>query len=207
MDVSGVVWVLVAAAVVVASILLAILCLDCGKRGPLVSIRQGHASEEYIPSPGFRIVPPYQSHSNTINPPSTLSPFLDSASQRHHSFTLTENESNPSYENPADGPNYENAESDGEEAGYIKVLPDPPVVEIRQSNQSLASTHSSVEPPYVNVDPNSSTDRDRDSEPDDRDYENVEPANPEAEEADSDDDDYEANYVNQPAMIDNQPTP
>lgn len=35
MDVSGVAWVLVAATAIVASVLLAILCLNCGNRGPL----------------------------------------------------------------------------------------------------------------------------------------------------------------------------
>ncbi|XP_071374966.1 linker for activation of T-cells family member 1 isoform X2 [Centroberyx affinis] len=214
MEVSLFVWFL-ACVVLVSLVLLASVCLDCGNKGPMVSIPQGHASEEYIPSAGFRLIHPYQSSidANSINPPSTLlspfSPSLDVATQRHHSFTPTENESNPSYENPVDGPEYEN-ESDGEEPGYVKVLPDPPKVEIRQSSQSLASTHSSVdvEPHYVNVDPS--------IEPDDRDYLNVEllqtPAalnwmcandkESDDDDDDDDDDDEEGNYVNQPAMMD-----
>uniref|UniRef100_UPI003AAEF448 uncharacterized protein isoform X2 n=1 Tax=Centroberyx gerrardi TaxID=166262 RepID=UPI003AAEF448 len=213
MEVSWFGWFL-AGLVLVSLVLLASVCLDCGNKGPLVSIRQGHASEEYIPSTRFGLIHPYQPSidANSINRPSTLlspfSPSLDVAPQRHHSFTLTENESNPSYENPADGPEYEN-ESDGEEPGYVKVLPDPPKVEIRQSSQSLASTHSSVdvEPHYVNVDPS--------IEPDDRDYLNVELPQTAAalkwtgandkesdDDDDDDDDDEEGNYVNQPAMMD-----
>ncbi|KAM4598403.1 uncharacterized protein ACJ7VT_021923 isoform 2-T2 [Polymixia lowei] len=104
----------------------------------------------------------------------------------------------PRYENPVYGHDYEDPPEDSDKGAYIQVLPDPPPFEIRQSSQSLASTHSSdAESSYVNVKIN-------------QEYTNVNPLqNPGATMAtstdkDSDDDEEEEDtYVNQPAMIDN----
>ncbi|XP_037333195.2 linker for activation of T-cells family member 1 isoform X1 [Pungitius pungitius] len=84
-----------------------------------------------------------------------LSPHFTSADSQNHrrqqSFTPTETESNPSYENPADadGPDYINAESDADDAGYILVLPEE---QTGRTNGSRASTPSSdVQHDYENV--------------------------------------------------------
>ncbi|XP_039679638.1 uncharacterized protein LOC120573839 isoform X2 [Perca fluviatilis] len=167
MAASWLIWVL-AVAIFVSMVLLAVVCLHCRNKGPLVSIRQ--ASEDYMPSNQFRVIHP--SHTNTdlssIHPSSNLlSPFSSSAhpgtQRRFPSITPTETESNPSYENPADGPDYINAESDAEDPGYIIVLPEG---ETPLTNQSRASTPSSdVLHDYENVPEKS----------EDRDYLNVEP--------------------------------
>ncbi|KAF7648238.1 hypothetical protein LDENG_00160030 [Lucifuga dentata] len=203
MDVSVFVW-LQMAAILVCIVVIAAFCLDCRSKGPLVSIRQVDASEEYISSTRFGLIHQYQpsSYLNSINPSSMLSPSLDPGHQRHPSFTPTENESNPSYENPADGPEYQQPESDGED-GYIIVLADqpkdeaPPTNESRPSTPSRVSTPSSEDDhPYVNVEEmkhRENTDK--------REYLNVELLqNPAAAAAagkcDSDEDDDEGNYVN-----------
>ncbi|KAE8282706.1 hypothetical protein D5F01_LYC18095 [Larimichthys crocea] len=138
-------WLLVvmAAAVFVSMVLLVAVCLNCRDKGPLVSIRQTNASEE--PS-GFRVIHPTQpiNDRNSIHPAAhLLSPFSDAGTQRHSTYTATETDSNPSYENPVV------VESDNDDPGYIIVLPEgaTPV-----TNQSRASTPSSdVLHDYENV--------------------------------------------------------
>ncbi|XP_028268197.1 uncharacterized protein LOC114440105 isoform X3 [Parambassis ranga] len=214
--------VLVSAAVLLAIILLAAVCLDCGNKGPMASIRQ--ASGDYMPSTDFRII--HSSHTtttlNSIHSPShLLSPYptsVDAGIQRHRSFTPTETESNPSYENPGIGP--ESLDSDCEDPGYIVVLADgqdPPPNASRASTPSSDANHE-----YVNVKtPSTSTIEDTD-------YQNVEPlhelntipryenpdigsgvppavipallAHCDSNEDESSDDD-EGNYVNQPMDI------
>ncbi|CAJ1076469.1 uncharacterized protein LOC120573839 isoform X1 [Xyrichtys novacula] len=133
----------------------------------------------------------------TLNQLSPFPPQTDSGSQRRKtSFTPTETESNPSYENQADVSDYINADSDQEDHGYIVVLPDGP------TNPSRASTPSSdVQHDYENF-PKTGEDRD---------YLNVEPLNFERSTPDlsakscsssssSDDEEDEGNYVNQPPM-------
>ncbi|CAJ1076467.1 uncharacterized protein LOC121503586 [Xyrichtys novacula] len=162
------------AAIFISMVLLAAVCLDCRVKGPPVSISQAATSDVYI------------------SPPQT-----DSGSQRRKtSFTPTETESNPSYENQADVSDYINADSDQEDHGYIVVLPDGP------TNPSRASTPSSdVQHDYENF-PKTGEDRD---------YLNVEPLNFERSTPDlsakscsssssSDDEEDEGNYVNQPPM-------
>ncbi|XP_042360521.1 uncharacterized protein LOC121956399 isoform X2 [Plectropomus leopardus] len=196
MAVSWLVW-FFATAIFVSMVLLAGICLHCRNEGPLVSIRQINASEEYMPSTQFRIIHPSQPSTdlNSIHLPSNLlSPFSPSADplthRRQRSFTPTETESNPSYENPVDGPNF--TESDAEDPGYIIVLPEG---ETPQTNQSRASTPSSdVQHDYENV-PEKKEERGEE-----RDYLNVEPRNfqrstPDVS-AQSDSDDDEGNYVN-----------
>ncbi|XP_059204485.1 linker for activation of T-cells family member 1-like [Centropristis striata] len=195
MAVSWLIWVL-AAAIFVSTVLLAVVCLQCRSRGPLVSIRQGNSSEDYMPSDHFRVIHP--SMPNSIHLPSNLlspfSPSTDPGTQhRHRSVTPTETESNPSYENPTEGPDYIN-ESDAEDPGYIIVLPDG---ETPQNNQSRASTPSSdVRNDYENV-PNKKSSSE--------DYLNVNPLQHQTgstpdlsaqSNSDSDDDDDEGNYVN-----------
>ncbi|KAK5855752.1 hypothetical protein PBY51_007396 [Eleginops maclovinus] len=211
------VWVL-PAAILVSVVLLTLVCLHCRNKGPLMSIRQANASEEYIPSTEFRVIHPSQQNSD-VNPfhlPSNmLSPFStlsDPGTQRRQrSCTPADTESNPSYENPIDGPDYINTESDAEDPGYIIVLPegDTPV-----TNQSRASTPSSdVLHDYENV-PTKKEDRDylnveplhyqtrstpdlsvqSDSTTDGDDNHHVDKENEDDEETDSDDD--EGNYVN-----------
>ncbi|XP_035510656.1 nucleolin-like [Morone saxatilis] len=192
-----------AAAVFVSMVLLAVVCLHCRNKGPLVSIRQGNSTEEYMPSNQFRVIHPSQpnldlnlSHSSSH----LLSPFsplvVPGTQRRHTSFTPTENESIPSYENPGDG-HYINAESDPEDPGYIIVLP-----EGETQNQSRASTPSSdVLHDYENVP----------EKKEDREYLNVDPlglsistpelsaqsdSDDEDDDDDDDDDDDEGNYVN-----------
>ncbi|XP_035852453.1 uncharacterized protein LOC116060861 isoform X2 [Sander lucioperca] len=196
MATSWLIWVMVVA-IFVSMVLLAVVCLRCRNKGPLVSIRQ--TSEDYIPSTQFRVIHPSQT--NTDLSSNLLSPFSSSAhlgtQRRFPSVTPTETESNPSYENPPDGPDYINAESDADDPGYIIVLPEG---ETPLTNQSRASTPSSdVLHDYENVPEKS----------EDRDYLNVEPlhfqpgSTPDLsarsdsdDDDDDDDDDDEGNYVN-----------
>ncbi|XP_073350527.1 uncharacterized protein [Pagrus major] len=206
----AVTWLLIvmAAAIFVSMVLLAVVCLRCRNDGPLVSIRQ--TSEE---STGFIVIHPAQPtiNRNSIHPSSNLlSPFsasVDAGTQRKHRSFTTDTESNPSYENPADGPDYIN-ESDGDESGYIVVLPEG---EAPLTNQSRASTPSSdILHDYENVPKKedaapanklsvspSPTRLSEDGEDEDREYLNVEPLHFQkpSSESDSDSDD-EANYVN-----------
>ncbi|XP_045894027.1 linker for activation of T-cells family member 1 [Micropterus dolomieu] len=193
MDASWFLWVL-AGAVLASMVLLAVVCLHCRNKGPLASIRQ--ASDDYMPSTRFRVIHPSQP-SNDLNP-SLLSPFSQSTNpgtQRgHRSVTPTETESNASYVDPSDGPDYVNAD-DADDPPYVTVLPggDPPL-----TNQSRASTPSSdVRHDYENV-----------PEREDRDYLNVDlqhyqrstpdlSAQSDSNDDDDDDDD-EGNYVNVP---------
>ncbi|KAK9534485.1 hypothetical protein VZT92_006927 [Zoarces viviparus] len=203
MAVPWLLWVM-PAAVFVSMILLAVVCLKCRNNGPLVSIRQANASEDYMPSTQFRVIHPSQPNTglNSVHlSTNLLSPYLPSADpgaqRRQRSFTPTETESNPSYENAADGSDYINTESDAEDPGYIMVIPEG---DTPQTNQSRASTPSSdVLHDYENVP----------EKKEDKDYLNVEPMEPmerstldlsaqsdtEDDEDDSDDDD-EGNYVN-----------
>ncbi|XP_041813846.1 uncharacterized protein LOC121621438 isoform X2 [Chelmon rostratus] len=183
-----------AGAVFVSMVLLAVVCLHCRNKGPLVYIRQANPSEE---STEFRVIHPSQPtiDRNSIHPSSNqLSPFSLSADpgtqRRHRSFTPTETDSNPSYENPADGPDYVNSESDAEDPGYIIVLPEG---ETPLTNQSRASTPSSdVLHDYENVP----------EKKEDREYLNVDPLHFQrssselSAQSDSDSDDDEGNYVN-----------
>ncbi|XP_040918226.1 linker for activation of T-cells family member 1-like isoform X2 [Toxotes jaculatrix] len=207
MDASSFLLVL-AATVFVSLVLLAAVCLDCWNKGALVSIRQTTNSDEYMQSTAFRVILPQQSAndlnsmrspSHLLSPPRLSSSVDPGTQRRHRSFTPTETGSNPSYENPPDGPEYVNPDpnlpdSDVEDPGYITVIPDGEA--LAPSNQSRASTPSSdVQHDYVNLDD------------EERDYLNVDPqrsakATPESSAQsntdDDDDDDYEGNYVNQP---------
>ncbi|XP_038151228.1 uncharacterized protein LOC119790014 isoform X2 [Cyprinodon tularosa] len=133
---------LIMAAVFIATVLLAVVCLDCGNKSP-ASISQTDPTEEYVPS-GFRVIHPAQSVTNhvPIHSPSSLMPHPNAADRgserRLRPYTPTETESNPSYEN---GPDCQ--DSDAEDNGYIKVLP--------ETDQSRASTPSSDNHNYVNV--------------------------------------------------------
>uniref|UniRef100_UPI0037E8C345 linker for activation of T-cells family member 1 n=1 Tax=Semicossyphus pulcher TaxID=241346 RepID=UPI0037E8C345 len=193
------------AAIFVSMVLLAVVCLDCRVKGPPVSISQANASDEYISSTNFRVIHSSQPNMdlNSIHSPSNLlSPFSSSSDpgtqRRHRPVTPSETESNPSYENPADGPDYVNDESDTEDPGYIIVLPggDAPL-----TNLSRASTPSSdVRHDYENVP----------EKKEERDYLNVELLHFEGStpdlsaQSDSDDDDDEGNYVNQPPLTHSQ---
>ncbi|XP_010790495.1 linker for activation of T-cells family member 1 isoform X1 [Notothenia coriiceps] len=216
MSVSWFVWVL-SAAVLVSVVLLALVCLHCRNRGPLVSIRQANVSEEYMPSTEFRVIHPFAAQQNSdVNSIHLLSPFLplsDPGTQRRQrSYTPTETESNPSYENPTDGPDYINTESDAEDPGYIIVLPEG---ETPVTNQSRASTPSSdvlhdyenvptkkEEKDYLNVEllqyqrstPDLSVRSDSTTDGDDNDNVGKEDDDGDDDETDSDDD--EGNYVN-----------
>ncbi|XP_029364492.1 linker for activation of T-cells family member 1-like [Echeneis naucrates] len=222
------------AAILVSLVLLVLVCVDCWNKGPMVSIRETNVSEEYMHSTEFRVVhpshPPVDRHllrspPNLLPPQRVPSSVADPGAQwRHRSFTPTETDSNPSYENPVEGPPYENPDcrdSDIEDPGYIIVIPDGPA--IPPSHPSRASTPSSDLPnEYVNL-------QEQNQEADEeREYLNVDPSKPpihlispalacsrrsSREEAPSlkdatsdsahseSDDDYEGNYVNQPKMI------
>ncbi|XP_041633990.1 uncharacterized protein LOC121503586 [Cheilinus undulatus] len=187
----------VMAAIFISMVLLAVVCLDCRIKGPPASISQVNASDEYIPSLNFRVIHPSQP-SLELNPihlqPGLLSPFppaTDPGSQRRHpSFTRTETESNPSYENPGDGSEYVNTESDQEDTGYIIVLP--------EGDHSRASTPSSdVRHDYENCP----------DKKEEREYLNVEPVpfqrsitNLSVLSSSSSSSDDEGNYVNQPSI-------
>ncbi|XP_034567569.1 uncharacterized protein LOC117832513 [Notolabrus celidotus] len=194
------------AAIFISMVLLAVVCLDCRMKGPPVSISQAAASDEYMPSTNFRVIHPSQPSIGHIPPSNWLSPSssLVGTQGRQPSFTATETESNPSYENPADGPDYIN-ESDQDDPGYIIVLPDG---ETPLTNQSRASTPSSdVQHDYENI---------QKSPKDDRDYLNVEPPHPQRSTSDlsvlssssssSSSSDDEGNYVNQPPMLHSEPS-
>ncbi|XP_021166481.2 DNA topoisomerase 2-beta isoform X2 [Fundulus heteroclitus] len=205
---------LISAAVFIATVLLAVVCLDCGNKGPLASISQTAASEEYVPS-GFTVIHPRQQRpdQNTIHSPSTLMPHPNTAfspntadggsERRLRPYTPTETESNPSYENPVPGTDFQ--DSDPEDNGYIKVLP--------EMDQSRASTPSSDNHNYVNLgEEEKKQDTDSESEPN---YLNVDQLHQpsstpdissQSEPDDDDDDDDEDNYVNQPSMIHCQPS-
>ncbi|XP_069580879.1 uncharacterized protein [Brachyistius frenatus] len=200
---------LMSAAVFVAIILLAVVCLDCRNKGPLVSIRQ--ASEEYTPSSQFRVIHPFAAQqTNDLNPVHSssipLSPFPNSADpgtqRRLRPYMPTETESNPSYENP--GP--ESLESDTDDPKYIDVLPEG---EAPPTNQSRASTPSSdVRHDYENIESSSESSSEKSSE-NTSDYLNVQTiicksATPEVSSqsvSNSSDSDGEGNYVNQPPLI------
>ncbi|XP_023204787.1 uncharacterized protein LOC102231209 isoform X2 [Xiphophorus maculatus] len=202
MDVSWLSLLMMAAAVA-ASVLLAAVCLDCGNKSPLASISQTAASEEYVPSSGFIVVHPFAGQArldqNLVHSPPTLKPHPIPAGrgsgQPLRPYTPTETESNPSYENPA--PETDFPDSDAEGNGYIEVLP--------ETEPSRASTPSLDSADYVNLDenkkqalePEPEPDQDSDSDSDsesDHNYENVKSANgsPAASTPDEDDE----NYVN-----------
>ncbi|XP_026217032.1 linker for activation of T-cells family member 1-like [Anabas testudineus] len=201
MDVSWFVLV-VSAAVFVSIVLLAVVCLDCRKEGPLVSIRETSPSDEYINPPlvnhPFHLAPDPRS----ARSPSTLTPAEPGSHWRHRSVTPTETESNPSYENPVlDGP-----DNDTEEP-YVIVIPDDGGCAL--TNQSRASTPSIDQHDYENV-PEQKVPMCADAE-EDRDYLNVEPlhfhqllahsntdedsSDEDTDEDDTDDD--KGNYVNE----------
>ncbi|XP_030264030.1 uncharacterized protein LOC115575819 [Sparus aurata] len=199
--------VVMAVAVFVSMVLLAVVCVRCRTDGPLVSIRQ--ATEE---STEFRVIHPAQPTigRNSVHPSSNLlspySPSVDLGTQRKHRSFTTETESNPSYENPADGPDYIN-ESDGDESGYIVVLPegDAPPDQSRPSTPSSDNLHDYENIPTKedaastnksSVSP-SPTRLSEDGDDDDREYLNVEPLHSQNPSTDSDtEDDDEGNYVN-----------
>ncbi|XP_077940403.1 uncharacterized protein LOC144384574 [Gasterosteus aculeatus] len=172
---SGLFWVLVAA-VVVSTVVLAVVCLRC-RRGPQVCISPANISEDYLPSPQFRVIHPSQTNPDlnfAHHPSNQLSPHFPSADpqnhRRHRSFTPTETESNPSYENPADGPDYINAESDAEDPGYIMVLPEEPTAGTTNSRASTPS--SDVQHDYENV-PEKKLEEDDDDDSEEENYVNV----------------------------------
>ncbi|XP_036004602.1 WASH complex subunit 3 isoform X5 [Fundulus heteroclitus] len=189
---------LISAAVFIATVLLAVVCLDCGNKGPLASISQTAASEEYVPSSGFTVIHPRQQRpdQNTIHSPSTLMPHPNTADggseRRLRPYTPTET-----------GTDFQ--DSDPEDNGYIKVLP--------EMDQSRASTPSSDNHNYVNLgEEEKKQDTDSESEPN---YLNVDQLHQpsstpdissQSEPDDDDDDDDEDNYVNQPSMIHCQPS-
>ncbi|XP_034046986.1 linker for activation of T-cells family member 1-like isoform X2 [Thalassophryne amazonica] len=206
MDVSGFTWVFAVAVLACIVVLLAI-CLDCSNSGPLASISQTNASDEYMPSTEFRLIhpsPPFPDVNSTHALSNLLLPYSPSVDvppqRRTHSFTPTETESNPSYENPAEGSDYQN-DSDAEDTGYIIVLGDSPPAGDPSTNQSRASSPSSdAGHDYVNFAKVVVSSEDRD-------YQNVDPERPSAASPQSDsDDEYEGNYVNQPEMIHRQPS-
>ncbi|KAF3699698.1 hypothetical protein EXN66_Car015385 [Channa argus] len=187
------------AAFFISIVLLAVVCLDCRRKGPLAYIRETNPSDEYINPPTLTVMHPFAVQPTTdlrsIRSPSNLlspvSPSTDSGVHwRHRSATPTETESNPSYENPVqDGP----IDSDVEDPGYIVVLPDDAASP--SVNQSRASTPSLDQHDYENFPEQAAKE--------DRDYQNVELQHFQNTDDDDDDDDSddEANYVNQPPMI------
>ncbi|MEQ2299109.1 hypothetical protein AMECASPLE_012113 [Ameca splendens] len=191
MEISGLT-LLLSATVFIATILLAIVCLDCRNKSPLASISQTPASDEYVTSSGFVVINPChpRPEPNAIHSPSNLMPHPNSADRgserRLRPYTPTET--------GTDFP-----DSDAEDNGYIKVLP--------ETEPSRASTPSS-DNHYVNVEeakispgpePEPDTDSDLDSDPE---YLNVDkihqPCSTPDLSSQSEDDD---NYVNQPPMI------
>ncbi|XP_047427359.1 uncharacterized protein LOC124997592 isoform X2 [Mugil cephalus] len=209
--------VLVSAGVLLALVLLVVACLDCRNKGPMVSIRQGSASEEYIESTEFRVIhPSHPAFGLSIHSPSNaLSTLRNSPDPGRRPYTPTETESNPSYENPVNGPE----SLDNPEGDYIIVLAD---------NQNRPSTPcSDTLHDYENLEgtPDSKCSTPASEEENDHDYQNVNPSisklricpaeyfprgpTPESSPAgdttdeDDDDDDYDdsGNYVNQPAII------
>ncbi|MEQ2241934.1 hypothetical protein ILYODFUR_030457 [Ilyodon furcidens] len=187
MEISGLT-LLLSATVFIATILLAIVCLDCRNKSPLASISQTPASDEYVTSSGFVVINPChpRPEPNAIHSPSNLMPHPNSADRgserRLRPYTPTET--------GTDFP-----DSDAEDNGYIKVLP--------ETEPSRASTPSS-DNHYVNVEeakisPGPEPDSDSESDPD---YLNVEkihqPCSTPDLSSQSEDDD---NYVNQPPMI------
>ncbi|XP_047212100.1 linker for activation of T-cells family member 1-like isoform X4 [Girardinichthys multiradiatus] len=181
MEISGLT-LLLSATVFIATILLAIICLDCRNKSPLASISQTPASDEYVTSSGFSVIHPChpRPEPNAIHSPSNLMPHPNSADRgserRLRPYTPTET--------GTDFP-----DSDAEDNGYIKVLP--------ETEPSRASTPSS-DNHYVNVE-EAKPDSDSDSDPD---YLNVDkihqPCSTPDLSSQSEDDD---NYVNQPPMI------
>ncbi|KAM8844659.1 uncharacterized protein AB9W97_000141 isoform 2-T2 [Spinachia spinachia] len=131
---SGLFWVLVVA-VVVSTVVLAVVCLRC-RRSPQVCFSQATASEDYLPSPQFRVIHPSQTNPDLNSEPlpsHLLSPYFPSSDLQNHrreqSLTATET-----------GADYINAESDADEPGYIMVLPEEHIV---GTNDSRGSTPSS----------------------------------------------------------------
>ncbi|XP_069381628.1 uncharacterized protein [Paralichthys olivaceus] len=222
--------VVLSAAVSVSVVVVTLVCVNCWRRRPLVSIRQTHASEDYMPSTEFRVIHPLQppidlnsirSAPFLLSPPRVLSS-SDGTQRSHRSFTATDTESNPSYENPTEGAEYVNPDahlpdSDVEDPGYIIVIPDrEPSI-----NQSRASTPSSdVRNDYVNLgdeeqekqeeqaEEEHEEQEEEEEEQEEQDYMNVHSKKTSAhsdtdtdDETDDDDyDDYEGNYVNQPPV-------
>ncbi|XP_053298953.1 uncharacterized protein LOC128458218 isoform X2 [Pleuronectes platessa] len=209
--------VVLSAALSVSFVVLALACVNCWRRRPLVSIRQTHASEDYTPSTEFRVrvIHPMQPSSDLnsirsaphlLSPPRVLSS-ADGTQRSHRSFTPTETDSNPSYENPADGPDYVNPDpdlpdSDVEDPGYIIVIPGCEA--LASSNQSRASSPSSdVRHDYVNL----GEEEEEEEESEYQDYLNVDPQLSQKAAAESSghsdtdsDEDVEGNYVNQPPV-------
>ncbi|XP_074553355.1 uncharacterized protein LOC141809969 [Halichoeres trimaculatus] len=196
------------AAIFISMVLLAIVCLDCRIKHPPASISQAATSDYDMSS--FRVIHSFQPSIVTPHS-STLSPHSVNPGRRQPSFIATETESNPSYENPVEGPDYINTESDQEEAGYIIVLPDG---EAPVNNQSRASTPSSdVQNDYVNFPKSPKGEEGLECE--DRDYLNVElpdfqrstpdlsaqSRSSRSSSSSSSSSDSEGNYVNQPPML------
>ncbi|KAM9843819.1 uncharacterized protein ACBR49_012950 isoform 1-T3 [Aulostomus maculatus] len=203
MDVSWLHLVLVLS-VLVSIVLLALNCLDCRNNGPLVSISQVNSTGEYMPSDNFGLIHQLQvtTDLNAVHPPADLpSPFPVStdpaAHRRQRSFTPTETDSNPSYENPPESTSLGYRQSYNED--YLIVLPgreEPP------DNQSRASSPSSDVPHYVNID----NEELANISSEEGEYQNVNPPCSAFQSSgscgDDDDDDYdEGNYVNQLPMV------
>ncbi|XP_046893601.1 uncharacterized protein LOC124479107 isoform X2 [Hypomesus transpacificus] len=180
---------LLSGALLLSMVLLTGLCLHCRRHSAPFIIQPNHGSEDYTQqTQPMRVIRSYQGTigTNWVTQSSTLLPVSEQI-VRHNSFTPTENAQ------------YQNTEDEDEEyeqaadAPYVDVLPDPPMIETHQSNQSLASTQSS-EPPYVNI------------EREQENYQNVDPHLGMAsrlyclEDSDKDSDEETGNYVNQDMM-------
>ncbi|XP_023812994.1 A-agglutinin anchorage subunit isoform X2 [Oryzias latipes] len=205
---------LVSAAVFAAIFLLLVTCVDCTNQGPLgerkprlpaatcAHIIQRTPSEEDVPPSGFIVIHPRTGSTlpavdvNPAHPSSiALSPYPSSAHPGYRRPTTpTETESNPSYENS--GMPSAQRESDGEDTGYITVLPENDPGKSRASTPSSdpdCSSSSSTDDlhEYVNVESQGSSN-----------YLNVpSPSNarstPEPSCPSVSDDDDDNNYVNQ----------
>ncbi|XP_051797381.1 uncharacterized protein LOC110966428 isoform X2 [Acanthochromis polyacanthus] len=191
-------------AVVIAVVLLVVTCVDCRKKGPMASITQT-ASEEYVPSPHFRVIHPSQPTTdlNSLRPPvSHPSPFPNRPGEtvwQPSPYPPSETESNPSYENP--GPESLESEADEAGSGYIIVIPEGQNPVTNRSGASTPSSDVQNDHDYVNIEISKEALTD---------YLNVDPlynqrptsATTATSDSDDDDDDDEiGNYVNQQPMI------
>ncbi|RVE70080.1 hypothetical protein OJAV_G00083930 [Oryzias javanicus] len=152
---------LVSVAVLAAIFLLLVVCVDCSNQGPMAHISQRAPSEDDMSNPRFIVIHPGSTlpvldgnAAHTLSVP--VSPYPTAAEPGSwRPTTPTETESNPSYENSGTPP--ARPESDGNETGYILVLPesDPEksCASMANSDEQDSSSSSSSDNlhEYVNV--------------------------------------------------------
>ncbi|XP_024920403.1 linker for activation of T-cells family member 1-like isoform X1 [Cynoglossus semilaevis] len=203
--------------VLVSVAVMLLQCLNCWNQGAqAASIRQSHLSDEYILSNEFSIIHPLHPYSqqNSFHSGHHLSPLSCPSDSIlvTRPFASSDTESIPSYENPTQEPQYLNSEqnppdSDGEEPGYIIVIPNCEAPTPSNQNRDSMPTSSDVQHEYVNLEEENKEEEEEEEDDDEHNYLNVEPQHcrkPETSESESDSESGSDDYVNERPLSDSQ---